>query len=151
MTKELDPMERRLVLRLLGYWRGLGDGERLPSESEIDPKAIQDMWPCCAVLDVAGKETDPEFTYVGTALAEAGAELAGRKLSDAPVDTLVSRGFDYFHEVLAKKVPICFGGEFVNQRGVKVLYRSVILPLSHDGVNINRLLCAANCREVAAD
>lgn len=150
MNEEINPMERRLVLRLLKYWRGLNDGERLPSQSDVDPKVIPDMWPNCAVLDVAGKELDPELAFVGTALSQAaGMELAGRKLSQAPADTLVSRGFSYFGQVLAKKVPITYGGEFISPRGVKILYRSIILPLANDGENINRLLGAANCREVA--
>ena len=142
-------MERRLVIRLLKYWRSLSDGERLPAQSTIDPQAIPDMWPNCAVLDVSGKETDPEFIYVGTALAQAaGIEMAGRKLSQTPADTLVSNGFSYFGQVLAKKVPITFGGEFVSPRGLKVLYRSIIVPLASDGEHIDRLLGAANCREV---
>lgn len=149
MTEETSPMERRLVIRLLKYWRSLSDGERLPAQSTIDPQAIPDMWPNCAVLDVSGKETDPEFIYVGTALSQAaGIEMAGRKLSQTPADTLVSNGFSYFGQVLAKKVPITFGGEFVSPRGLKVLYRSIIVPLADDGEHINRLLGAANCREV---
>jgi hypothetical protein len=150
MTEETSPMERRLVIRLLKYWRSLSDGDKIPAQNNIDPEAIPDMWPNCAVLDVSGKETDPEFIYVGTALAQAaGLELAGRKLSQTPSDTLVSNGFSYFGQVLAKKVPITFGGEFVSPRGLKVLYRSIIVPLADDGEHINRLLGAANCREVA--
>ncbi|MFZ0693055.1 MAG: PAS domain-containing protein [Alphaproteobacteria bacterium] len=152
MTEETNPMERRLVIRLLKYWRSLSDGERLPAQSNIDPHAIPDMWPNCAVLYVAGKEIDPEFSYVGTALSQAaGIELAGRKLSQTPADTLVSNGFSYFGQVLVKKVPITFGGEFVSPRGLKVLYRSIIMPLANDGERINGLLGAANCREVTQD
>ena len=148
-TGQTHAKERRLVLRLLGYWRGLRDGESIPSESEIDPEAIAEIWPHCAVLDVAGKESDPEITFVGTALTEcAGAEMTGKKLSLAPAETLLSKGLSYYGQVLAKRVPITFGGEFTDTRGVKILYRSVILPLSEDGTNINRLLAAANCREV---
>lgn len=152
MSEQSHPMERRLVVRLLQYWRGLSDDDRMPSESDIDPKAIPDMWPNCVVLDVAGKETDPEITYIGSELAgRAGADLSGRRLSVAPADTLVSRGLSYYGQVLVKKVPITFGGEFVDAHGVKILYRSIILPLSADGNGIDRLLAAANCREVAPE
>jgi hypothetical protein len=152
MSEQSHPMERRLVVRLLQYWRGLNDQDKIPSESDIDPKAIPDMWPNCIVLDVAGKETDPEITYIGTELAaRAGAELSGRTLSSAPANTLVSEGMSYYGQVLAKKVPITFGGEFTDSRGVKILYRSIILPLSVDGDGVNRLLGAANCREVVPE
>jgi hypothetical protein len=151
-VEESHPMERRLVLRLLKYWRGLGDIDSLPAESAIDAKAIPDMWPHCAVLDVLGKETDPEIVFVGNALAEtAGADLVGQRLSRAPSETLLAKGLSYFGQVLAKRVPITFGGDFIDRRGVKILYRSIILPLSEDGTTINRLLGAANCREVAEE
>ena len=150
--EQTHPMERRLVLRLLKYWRGLGDGDVIPAESAIDANDIPDMWPHCAVLDVAGKESDPELTFVGNALAEtAGADMTGRKLSHAAADTLLAKGLSYFGQVLAKRVPITFGGEFTDRRGMKILYRSIILPLSEDGTTINRLLAAANCREVAGE
>ena len=146
-------MERRLVVRLLQYWRGLGDIDRLPRQADIDADVIADMWPNCALLDVTGgKDTDPEILFIGTDLTvRAGAELTGKMLSSAAADTLVSKGFSYFGQVLAKKVPITFGGEFKDVRGVKILYRSIILPLTKDGTDITALLAAANCREVAQD
>ena len=153
MSEQSHPMERRLVVRLLQYWRGLSDDEdSMPSESDIDPKAIPDMWPNCVLLDVAGKETDPEIIYIGSELASrADADVSGKKLSATPAKTLVSESLSYYGQVLAKRVPITFGGEFIDSRGVKILYRSIILPLSADGNGINRLLGAANCREVVSD
>lgn len=149
---EQQAMERRLVVRLMHYWRSLGDIDGFPRRSDIDPEAIADMWPHCALLDVSGKETDPEFVYVGSALtARAGAELTGRLLSSAAPDSLVSKGFSYFGQVLDRKVPISFGGEFADGRGVKILYRSIILPLSQDGSDITGLLAAVNCREVTQE
>ena len=149
MTEPCSPMERRLVLRLLQHWRGSGDVDHFPSLAAIDGSAIPDMWPHCAVLEIAGKETDPEFSYIGSALgASAGTELSGRKFSAAPADTLIARGLSYYGQVLIKKVPITFGGDFVDGRGTKILYRSIILPLSENGADIDRLLAGANCREV---
>ncbi|MBT5658977.1 MAG: hypothetical protein HOJ02_02360, partial [Rhodospirillaceae bacterium] len=42
--------------------------------------------------------------------------------------------------------PITYGDEFENDKGVKVLFRSAILPLSEDGTTIDHFLCATNCR-----
>ena len=36
-------MERRLLLRLLSYWRELGDDGQLPSFADVDPAQIPDM------------------------------------------------------------------------------------------------------------
>ena len=139
-----------MIIRLLQYWRGLGSDDRIPPLAGIDPETIPDIWPSCAILDVDGKESDPEITFLGPELmAHAGEELAGRRLSNAKPGTLVSNGFTYFGQVLDKRAPITYGGEFTDGRGVTILYRSVILPLSVDGEKIDRLLIAANCREVA--
>ena len=149
--EDSQPMERRLVIRLLKYWRDLGKDEAFPSRGDIDPDAISDIWPHCAVLEVAAKETDPEFVFVGSELAAtAGTDLTGRRLSASPQNTLVTEGLSYFGQVLAKKAAITYGGEFTDSHGVTILYRSIILPLSRDGTDIHELLAAANCREVAS-
>lgn len=138
-----------MVLRLLHYWREIGTDDAFPAAGDVEPEAIPDMWPDCLILAVAGKESDPEFLYVGDRLTEAGdQELVGTPVSAAPPDTLAGRAVSYFGQVLAKRVPITRGGEFTDSTGAKVLYRSIILPLAEDGKVIDRLLAAANCRRV---
>ena len=50
--------------------------------------------------------------------------------------------------MLSREVPISRGGQFRKYDGTKVLFRSIILPMSDDGDTISGLLGAANCREV---
>jgi hypothetical protein len=64
-------IERRLVLRLLGYWRSLPREEDFPSFAAIDPAQIPDMWGHSFVLETVGNETDPLFRAFGD-------EIAGR-------------------------------------------------------------------------
>ena len=145
-------MERRLVLRLLSYWRELGDDGQLPSFAAVDPAQIPDMWANCFVLDVAGQAADPVFRNIGRELAERiGTDIVDNRVSDAPEGSLIHVAVCYLQEVLDKKVPISRGGEFNKADGVRVLYRSILLPMSDDGENISGLLGAANCREVTDD
>lgn len=144
------PMERRLVLRLLKYWRDIGGDERFPAAADIDTNQIADMWQHCALLEVAGHEHDPVIGYIGTALADgAASSLEGQPLTAASNGTLAAHAMSYYSQVLTKKVPITYGGEFVDKAGNKVLYRSIVLPLADNGSSVDRLLCAANCRVVA--
>ena len=69
-------------------------------------------------------------------------------MSDAPFGSLVDASTALVQEVIAKKVPITRGGEFVAPSGSKVLYRSIIMPFSEDGETVDALLGAANSREV---
>ena len=75
-------------------------------------------------------------------------DLVDRFGTDAPEQTLISVTVAYAGEVLRKKVPISRGGEFFKPDGVRVLYRSILLPMSDDGETVSGLLGAANCREV---
>jgi hypothetical protein len=145
-------MESRLVLRLLSYWRSRCPEEGLPSFSDIDPVDMADMWSSCFVLDILGHEDDPVFRAVGDSFAT----YADGRLIDMPVsalreDCLARASVSYIREVIAKGVPISRGGEFFKPDGTRVLYRSIVLPMSDDGETVSGLLCAANCREVAPE
>jgi hypothetical protein len=143
--------ERRLVLRVLDQWRKLGSEDQMPPAGAVDPAKIAD-WPCCFLLDVANHPDDPVFTDVGAMVAEdCGTDIRGLSLSQAPQDTLAGRATQYWRRVIAKAVPISMGGDFVHQRGCKVLYRSILLPLRGDDAQVVALLGAVNCREVTLD
>ena len=148
-TPTISPQHKRRLQAHFGFTRlpfrkNMAAADMFDSRSQRELLAGLLMWTeLGGIALVVGKETDPEITFVGTALAEsAGADMAGKKLSHAAADTLLSRGLSYYGQVLAKRVPITFGGDFKDQRGVKILYRSIILPLPDDGTTINRLLAA---------
>jgi hypothetical protein len=145
-------MERRLVLRVLSYWREIAGERRFPTFADVDPSAVSSMWPYCFVLDVAGDPDDPVYRIAGHEFAShAGRRLAGMKVSEVPADTLIEKSIVYMDEVLIKKVPITRGGEFSRPDGAKILYRSILLPMSDDDTSISGLLGAANCRIVPGD
>jgi hypothetical protein len=144
-------LERRLVLRLLSYWRDLCGARTYPSFADVDPASIPDMWTWAFVIEVVGHENDPVFRHVGDSLAaHAPMPIVGARLSALPRDTLVSHAVSYVQAVIAKGVPISRGGEF-RRDNMRVLYRSILLPMSDDGTTISGLLGAANCREVPGE
>lgn len=145
-------LERRLVLRLLSYWRELCGERCYPSFADVDPTAIAEMWRNAFVIEVVGHEQDPVIRHAGTEFAASSpVSLEGLRLSAVPAATLASHALSYVQAVIAKGVPISRGGEFVREAGsgrVRVLYRSILLPMSDDGETVSGLLGAANCREV---
>lgn len=142
-------MERRLVHRLLAYWRGLQVEDEFPSFAAIDPQEIPDIWENTFVLEVVGNESDPVFRAFGDDItAHYGISLIDRHVSEVPANTLVSVSVGYLDEVLTKGVPISRGGDFRREDRTEVLYRSILLPMSDDGETISGILGAANCREV---
>lgn len=148
-------LERRLVLRLLSYWRELCGERCYPSFADVDPAAIHDMWDSAFVIEVVGHEQDPVIRHAGAEfVASSPVPLNGVRLSAVPSDTLARHALSYVQAVIAKGVPISRGGEFVRQTAngpIRVLYRSILMPMSDDGESISGLLGAANCREVPVE
>ena len=142
-------IERRMVFRLLSYWRGLATDNSPPSLDLVKPEDIPDIWPDCYVLDPIGQQHDPIFRFVGTELSShVSKDLVGHQISEVPENTLVQMAVRYVPEVLRKGVPISRGGEFIRDDGSRILYRSIVLPMSEDGAALRFLLGAANCRVV---
>lgn len=143
-------LERRMILRLLGYWRAAFHDNEIPLLTSIDPREIPDIWPYCYVLDVAGHQHDPVLSFVGrNLLDEGGADLTGAPVSAIPAHTLLGASLRYVPEVMRKGVPVSRGSEVTRPDGARILFRTIILPLSADGRSLGYLLGAANSRDVA--
>lgn len=150
MSEPSNPKERRLVLRLLGHWRELCGEQDLPERGAVDGAAIPDMWDYCFVIDVAGGT--PRFAHFGDwHKAFYGADMTGKPLSALAPETLAERTTRYLPEVLRRRVPITYGGTLEEPPGRKVLYRSILLPLSDGAERIVGVLGGANCRVVQED
>jgi len=142
-------MERRLALRLLTQWRDLCAGRAFPAFSDINPADLDDMWPNCFVLDTEGFETDPVFRIVGDVIAaKFDDSLIGKRVSFVPPGNLFYVATSYFSAVMQKEAPISRGGGFISEHGDRILYRSVLLPVSDDGISISGILGGANCRKM---
>ena len=145
-------MERRLVLQLMAYWRMLRDNREYPSLCDVDPFAIPEMWSHCFVIEAFEDGSEPVLRAVGDELAGYVSEsLLDQPVSAVPETTLPGVAVSFLDEVLEKGVPISRGDEFFKEDGTKVLYRSILLPMSDDGDTISGILGAANCREVPDD
>ena len=150
MSETTNPKERRLVLRLLDYWRDLCGERDLPAVSDVDGGAIPDMWDYCFMIDVTGAA--PRFTHFGAwHAAFSGDDMTGRPLSELAMDTLAERGTRYLPEVLRRCIPITYGGSVEEPKGRNILYRSILLPLSDDSQTLTGVLGGANCRVVRDD
>lgn len=144
-------MERRLVLRLLTYWRSLCADREMPALEDVEGTAIPDLWDHCFVIDVAnGRE--PYFTYFGSwhALSHC-SNMAGKPVSELSSDSLTGRVTEYLPEVVQRRIPITYGGEFEQPDGTIILYRSILLPLADSEQRLIAVLGGANCRIVTED
>lgn len=148
--KVQDGRERRMVLRLLEFWRAAKGDASFAAPAQLDEVAMPELYPHCIVLDVAQNPGDPVVTAIGRTISSyADGNLKGLPISRFDTNTLPAHAVAYVGEVLRKGVPISRGGSFVDKRGTSILYRSIVVPLAEDGETVTAVIAAANCREVA--
>ena len=154
MSIQAHPSERRLVLRLLNYWRSVAEQRRWPSPGDFYPAVLPDLWRFCFLIDLTGDDRGGErvFSYIGDFHREMyDVDLIGTAVAKADPNILNSRATSYIDDVVAREVPVTYGGQFTDSRGYSVLYRSILLPLSNDNETICAILGAANCQETSSD
>ena|SRR5260221_7539568 len=139
--------EKRLVLRVLGYWQLVRNLRQYPSFSEIDPAALGDDWAQCGLLRWDASAEDFRFAAIGAGIDLPGKPLTGRTAAECPPDCLPGYALEDVERVLTKRVPVSFGGERTQDDRV-VLYRSIMLPLGGDDETIDGLLIGVNCKVV---
>jgi hypothetical protein len=132
--------EQRLVGRVLRHWREMVHQGAFPRLDEIDPWMLGEDWANCLLIAVEEPIELSHFISLGENLATALCStntLSGLLLSHLPM-------------VLSeRRCLIVEGGATL--RGVGILHRSALLPLSEDGVTISHVLGAASYRPLAAD
>ena len=132
--------ERRLVGRVLRHWTETVHAQGFPRHAEIDPWMLGDDWENCLLIAVEEPVELSHFVSVAKNLAMAlcsGTSLVGLLMSHLPRVLSERRGL------------IVEGGATL--RGMRILHRSALLPLSEDGVTISHVLGAASYRPLAAD
>ena len=132
--------ERRLAWRVLRHWIEIAQDGRLPRRNEIERWMLGEDGANCVLIRVESPIELSYFVSVGANLAVAlctADTLAGVLLSLTPQVVSARRGL------------MVDGVATLNGEGI--LYRSVLLPLSGDGVTIDHLLGAANYRALRSN
>lgn len=151
MTDHSSAMERRMVVRLLHYWRDLmGEERRFPPLNRVNPETIAESWDWCFVLDAGPSVTDPFFQFIGSGFAD---ELKGsadtRAISSLDRGSLLFQASRLFAMCQKRTVPVSFGGAFNNAANEPIIFRSIILPLGDDDGRLRYLMGATSYRIAA--
>jgi len=142
--------ERRMQVRAYNHWASLLEDRNFPAVQELDPEDLPEFGPYAVVLDFSQGAEDPIVRFLGEELgAECGAHGVIERLSDVPPRSLLSRITDHYMQILANQAPIGFEAEFVNLRGVSILYRGILLPFSSDDETIDFICGVINWKEMA--
>ena len=142
--------ERRMQVRAYNFWAGLLGDLPFPSVASLVDSDAPDFANHAVLLKFDRGIENPAIAWLGEQLAiECDTTKAIKRLSDVPGRSLLSRITDHYMQIIANQAPIGFEAEFVNLRGVTVLYRGILLPFSSDGEAIDHVYGVINWKEVA--
>lgn len=138
-------MERRLVARLLKYWRSLGGGLGRPAAySDIDHTKIGQEWDWCFVLDCRADAGDPTLVYIGGGLVrEFDSDPTEHTVSEIDSSKLLGQALSRHGTAVRRKLPVVLNGAYGIAQDRMVLFRGIFLPLNGDGGDFGYLLGAA--------
>jgi hypothetical protein len=126
---------RRLVDRVLQLWTRVARSGRFPRRDEIEPSMLGEDWSNCGVIAVRSPVRLSYFVAVGENLS----------CTHCPDDSLAGILLAHLPEVLSERRCLMIEGQAM-RRGVGILYRSGLFPLSEEGVSVEQVLGATNHR-----
>ena len=142
--------ERRMQVRAYNHWASLLGDANYPDIEDLEPELLDDFGPYSVLLDFTSGVENPAVRFVGDELrqeCDVDGELT--HLEDVPPRSLLSRITDHYMQIIANEAPIGFEAEFVNQRGVTILYRGILLPYSSNNESIDFIFGVINWKELA--
>lgn len=143
--------ERRMQVRAYNFWTAQLHDKNYPSIEELDPASVEDFRDFSVLLDFTSGIENPSIEYLGDALrAECGLGEDVTYLDQVPSRSLLSRITDHYLQIIANRAPIGFEAEFVNERGVNIMYRGILLPYSSDDDTIDFIYGVINWKEAAS-
>lgn len=156
VTSEAPPAigqdERRMHVRAYNFWAGLLGERQFPSVEDLAPESDNDFGPNSVLLDFTAGVENPSIQFLGKALRqECGLDDNITTIDQVPARSLLSRITDHYLQIIANQAPIGFEAEFVNQRGITIMYRGILLPFSTDDDTIDFIYGVINWKEVVAD
>ena len=144
--------ERRMQVRAYNYWASLLSARAYPSVEDLDLDSA-DFGPHSVLLDFTAGVENPGLAFLGDRLREESQiDEDVHYISQIPGRSLLSRLTDHYLQIIANRAPIGFEAEFVNDRGVTIMYRGILLPFSSDDDTIDFIMGVINWKEaVPAD
>jgi hypothetical protein len=139
---ELDIDTKRYpeISRALAYWRAKRGARLLPSRADIDPLDLSVDLPRVMMAEVSHDPLEFRYRVAGTGTFRVhGEELTGkhpRELQPPEYGKLI---FTHYSEAVARRMPILHLIQ-LNVGDVSTSYARIILPLSNDGMKVDRLL-----------
>ncbi len=136
----MEPSERRTGRRLFSKWLEACNGRRLPSLSEVEADADQEVLEHSFVIDVTPGPSSYRFSRFGAALRDmVGEDYTGRRVAGLP-PSIAGSAMDICHSAVAAAKPVGRSEELVQMFGQMLCFRLIVLPVANETQRVDALV-----------
>ncbi|MBL4618925.1 MAG: hypothetical protein JKX88_02350 [Marinicaulis sp.] len=133
--------ERRLARRVEKVWLNCAQ-DHLPTWADIQKTDLGDDWNFCFAVDMRLSDGFPYFIYLGDDLCRfSNIYLSGRHHCEMTLLDLATSKMD---EAALSRAPVFFNDALRIYNRRRIVFRSVLLPLSENGTDVTHVFGAAN-------
>lgn len=137
--------ERRLTRRIEKTWKQKVNG-RLPAWADIEALDLGEDWDFCFAVDLRLSDSEPYFIYLGDTLCQF-SNLFLSKPSQWR-RTLLDSATQKMDEAALSKTPVSHSDILRLEDGRRVIFRTVLLPLADNGVDVTHMFGAASGKKI---
>lgn len=138
--------ERRLTLQMLSYWERLRGTRPMPTESDINPEELSELWDDCFLIHESNmNQSDYNFVYLGNNIRKAVCGSLENSATSTTQNLNMRRLTPNIAKVLNNKTPVIEDGELINDLNQLVKYRQCLLPLG-DGDKVLAVFGGMRCK-----
>jgi hypothetical protein len=145
-AEDLGAITSPILKSLLDVWRAKSGERPMPRRAEISMRDIKGILPAIFMADVADGGESFVATLIGSALTNVtGHNATGQKITSVARNELDRRFWTYLRRCTATAAPLAV----ITDRAIVESVRfargeNLILPLSDDGVTVNKIIGACD-------
>lgn len=135
--------EQRLTFRLLSYWNRIRATREFPSLADVNINEISEMWHYTFTIHWRA-DGEHSFQYFGPELISVlGEDVTGMAVEEAMNHSMLGNLIGFFDKVITQRAPVSESSQFFID-GKEIRYRSLMVPLSSNGKDIDYLIGTTN-------
>jgi len=132
------------------YWRSKCGVRRMPARSDIDPVEIpRRILGSISLIDIVQDDRRYVYRLVGTRDVEAlGQDPTGKSVHELPLGSSANKSLSEFDRVVSSREPLLEQVPFVAPSGHYETTEMILLPLSENGHNVDKVLVFSASRDI---
>lgn len=135
---------------LYQYWLNKRGARLMPRRSDIDPTEMpSQLLPGISLVDVVPDDRRYVYRLMGTAEVQVrGFDPTGKSVLEGFLAPDVDDALGCYDKVVSMRTPLVDPIPFRAADGRYVSEETIFLPLSEDGVNVNKIMVFCACRDI---